>query len=46
MKKYIFACALALACLPTVAADVKPDAVLMTVDGHDVTVGEFKYLYN
>lgn len=45
MKKYIFACALALACVPTIVAEVKADAVLMTVDGRDVTVGEFEYLY-
>ncbi len=45
MKKYIFACALALACVPTIAAEVKTDAVLMTVDGRDVTVDEFEYLY-
>ena len=45
MKKYIFACALALACIPTIAAQVKDDAVLMTVDGQKVTVGEFEYLY-
>ncbi len=45
MKKHLIAMALVASVLPLSAA-VKPDAVLMTVDGRPVTVGEFEYLYN
>lgn len=45
MKKHLFAALLAaLTALPSLAKDADP--VLMTVDGHDVRVSEFEYLYN
>ena len=45
MKKHLFAAVLAaVAALPALAKDADP--VLMTVDGHDVRVSEFEYLYN
>lgn len=46
MKKHLLtaAFALAAACGPMAAADADP--VLMTVDGHDIRVSEFEYLYN
>ena len=45
MKKHLLAAAFAAVILPSVAQPA-PDAVLMTVDGRPVTVGEFEYLYN
>lgn len=45
MKKHILALAAAAATLAS-AAQVSPDAVLLNVDGRDVTVGEFEYLFN
>ena len=45
MKKHLIAAAALSLVLPA-TAQVKPDAVLMTVDGRPVTVGEFEYLYN
>lgn len=45
MKKHIIAALCAAASISASAA-VDSNAVLMTVDGHDVTVGEFEYLYN
>lgn len=45
MKKHILALAAAAATLSS-AAQVSPDAVLLNVDGRDVTVGEFEYLFN
>ena len=44
MKKHLFAAAAAAVCF-TAASAVDRAAVLMTVDGHDVTVGEFEYLF-
>lgn len=45
MKSHIIAAAALVIALPSVAR-VKPNTVLMTVDGQPVTVGEFEYLYN
>lgn len=45
MKKHLFAAALLLAIMPSVKG-ADSDPVLMTVDGHDVRVSEFEYLYN
>lgn len=45
MKKHLIAAAALSLVLPA-TAQVKADAVLMTVDGRPVTVGEFEYLYN
>lgn len=45
MKKHLLAAFIAAAAvLPALAKDADP--VLMTVDGHDVRVSEFEYLYN
>ena len=41
-----FVAAAALAFVLPAIAQVKPNTVLMTVDGRPVTVGEFEYLYN
>jgi len=45
MKSSIIAAAAVAIAMPAIA-QVKPNTVLMTVDGHPVTVGEFEYLYN
>lgn len=45
MKKHFLA-ALALGCAVAAAAANSDDPVLMTVDGHDIRVSEFNYLYN
>ena len=45
MKTHLLAAFIAAAAvLPALAKDADP--VLMTVDGHDVRVSEFEYLYN
>ncbi|MDE6158035.1 MAG: peptidylprolyl isomerase, partial [Muribaculaceae bacterium] len=45
MKKHLLAAVMAaVAVLPALAKDADP--VLLTVDGHDVRVSEFEYLYN
>lgn len=46
MKKYIFATALAISAVTLPAAAKNSDPVLMTVDGRDIHVSEFEYLYN
>lgn len=45
MKSQLIAAAALAIAFPTIA-QVKPNTVLMTVDGRPVTVGEFEYLYN
>lgn len=45
MKKHLLT-ALVAAAAVTATAAVDPEAVLMNVDGHDITVSEFEYLFN
>ncbi|MCM1067081.1 MAG: peptidylprolyl isomerase [Muribaculaceae bacterium] len=46
MKKHLFAAALIAGATFAVASAKDADPVLMTVDGQDVRVSEFEYLYN
>lgn len=46
MKKHILTAALALIAATGTAGAADSDPVLMTVDGHDIRVSEFEYLYN
>ena len=46
MKRHIFAAAVAALAGISANAASSSDPVLMTVDGHDVPVSEFEYLYN
>ncbi|MDE6197417.1 MAG: hypothetical protein K2F91_06080, partial [Muribaculaceae bacterium] len=46
MKKHLFAAAIAVALASGASAADNNDPVLMTVDGHDIRVSEFEYLYN
>lgn len=45
MKKILIACLLTISATAAIIA-AKPDAVLMNIGGHDITAGEFNYLYN
>lgn len=46
MKKYLIAASLFAAALVATAANKKNDPVLMTIDGQEVRLSEFEYLYN
>ena len=46
MKKHLFVAAVAMASVYGAFAQKSADAVLMTVDGHDIRVSEFEYLYD
>ncbi len=46
MKKHILTAAVAFAAAIGTGAAADSDPVLMTVDGHDIRVSEFEYLYN
>ncbi len=45
MKKTLFSLLL-IFCASVASAEVKPENVLLTIDGRDITAGEFLYAYN
>lgn len=46
MKKHLLTASLAFVAATGIGAAADSDPILMTVDGHDIRVSEFEYLYN